>query len=330
MLSNMEKVKNIINIFGFGAFGSAIANALNRNPDNIVYISDPNIKNNNDIYSVLNSSVKINLDYSRIKIFDGNFIKNSFIFLALPSKDVKFWVYDNLNKIPKTVTIVNLSKGFNSDGEIIFSFLEKNFKFNDVLSIKGPSFAEEIKRGYPTLLTVTYNSRIEYQIIEHVKSIFNDTNILLEFNTDYIGVEVLSVLKNIYSIFLGIVDAKFDAVNTTFFVFTKSLKEIETLLVMYKGNKVSLLSAAGIGDFALTSLNDMSRNRTFGLFVGKGFYDKRNKHSVLVEGLRSIELVYNKAVAKNKIDELPILNFLYGIFFENKDINELNNLLFSL
>lgn len=326
----MNNSKNIIYIFGFGAFGSAITYALNGNADNFIYISDPNIKNSDEISNVLNSSVRINLDYSRIKILDNdNFVEYSYIFLAIPSKSINIWVSEYINKIPKTVKIINLSKGFNVDGGLIFSFLVEHFPFNNILSIKGPSFAEEIKRGYPTLLTVSHNTA-DYHILDQVKSIFNDSNILLEFNSDYFGVEVLSVLKNIYSIFIGIVDAKFDAVNTTFFVFTKSIKEIEVLLVMYDGNKESLLSAAGIGDFGLTSLNDMSRNRTFGLFVGKGFYDKRNKHSVLVEGVRSIELVYNKAVINNKVDKLPILNFLYGLFFEDKDIKELNNLLLSL
>ncbi len=80
----------------------------------------------------------------------------------------------------------------------------------------------------------------------------------------------------------------------------------------------------------LIGLNDNSRNRTFGLFVGKGFYDKRNKHNVLVEGSGSIEIVYNQAITANCVDKLPILSFLYSLFCDEGDIKTLNKLILTL
>ncbi len=323
-------MRNTIYIFGFGAFGSAIAYALSCNPSNDIYVSDPNILSEENIKEVINSSGNLSVDYSRLKLFSGkNFIKNSFIFLAIPSKSIEEWIVENKKLISPDIIIVNLSKGFNINGGLIFDSLTEYFPENILLTVKGPSFAEEIKRGYPTLLTISYN-RHDHKILSSIKEVFDHSSVVLEYNPDFIGVEVLSVLKNIYSIFMGIVDARYDAANTTFFALTKSINEIQELLIIYGGKKETLFSSAGIGDFGLTGLNDMSRNRTFGLFVGKGFYDKRNRHSVLVEGVRSIELVYLKAYSHNVADRFPILSFLYGLFFDNKDINELSKLLYVL
>ena len=38
------------------------------------------------------------------------------------------------------------------------------------------------------------------------------------------------------------------------------------MIVLLSGEKKN------IGDFCLTSLNDLSRNRTLGLLIGKGFF----------------------------------------------------------
>jgi len=45
---------------------------------------------------------------------------------------------------------------------------------------------------------------------------------------------------------------------------------MRSLLLLFGGSKKTLFNFCGIGDFALTALNDLSRNRTLGLLIGKG------------------------------------------------------------
>ena len=40
----------------------------------------------------------------------------------------------------------------------------------------------------------------------------------------------------------------------------------------FGGKEETLFNYCGFGDFSLTALNDLSRNRTLGLLIGKGFF----------------------------------------------------------
>ena len=64
----------------------------------------------------------------------------------------------------------------------------------------------------------------------------------------------------------------------------------------------------------LTSLNDLSRNRTLGLLIGKGVFNSDYKsNSIILEGLNSIKMIYN-LVNNKTICKLPILAKLYDYF----------------
>ena len=74
--------------------------------------------------------------------------------------------------------------------------------------------------------------------------------------------------------------------------------------------------SCGFGDLCLTSLNDLSRNRTLGLLIGKEFYNEDYKsNSVILEGLNSIKMIYN-LVNNKTICKLPILAKLHDYFPE--------------
>ena len=77
--------------------------------------------------------------------------------------------------------------------------------------------------------------------------------------------------------------------------------------------------ACGFGDFGLTSLNDLSRNRTLGLLIGKGFFSADYKsNSVILEGLNAIEMFHDLIVDKDIDSKLPLFTKVHA-FFANKD-----------
>ena len=140
----------------------------------------------------------------------------------------------------------------------------------------------------------------------------------LDYTTDIRGVEVLSVLKNIYALVLGVVDAKYNSPNTRFMILTKAFSETRVLLKSLGGADDTLFLACGFGDLCMTSLNDLSRNRTLGLLIGKGFFSADYKsNSVILEGLNAIEM-FHDLIAEDVEKELPLFNKLYN-FFANKE-----------
>jgi glycerol-3-phosphate dehydrogenase (NAD(P)+) len=149
-------------------------------------------------------------------------------------------------------------------------------------------------------------------------SIIQGTALHLDYTTDIRGVEALSVLKNIYALVLGVVDAKYNSPNTRFMILTKAFSETRGLLKSLGGADDTLFLACGFGDLCMTSLNDLSRNRTLGLLIGKGFFSVDYKsNSVILEGLNAIEM-FHDLIEEDVLKELPLFNKLYN-FFANKE-----------
>lgn len=112
---------------------------------------------------------------------------------------------------------------------------------------------------------------------------------------------------------VGIVDASFNSSNVRFLIFTKALKEMKKLIKILGICEDTIFCYVGIGDFGLTALNDLSRNRTLGLLIGKGFLSKDVNNMVVLEGVRSIDNVINKLPVEAQ-SELPLLLNLGKLF----------------
>jgi glycerol-3-phosphate dehydrogenase (NAD(P)+) len=312
-----------IYIIGSGTFGTAIANSLAQNQNNNVTlysrsqqtVYDINQNNINHKYfpnTKLSANIKATDNTDRVSEFD-------IVFLAIPSSAIIKCIYDFKDKISKDQIIVNLSKGIFENGEIITDYLANFFNTKNIVSLKGPSFAIEIMENAKTLLTLAYSQRSQFDILSQL---FKKTNIFLDSTKDIKGVEILSVVKNIYALFIGIIDAKYNSHNTRFMFMTKVFSEIRMLNKYFGGNENTLFLSCGLGDACLTSLNDLSRNRTLGLLIGKGFYESNSKdNTVVIEGLNSINTIYS-LIDKNLIINFPILSKLH--FYLNSDERRFN------
>ena len=306
-------------VLGAGTFGTAIANELSVNTTNNVVLFSRNQSKVDEINtSNTNKSCFPNKHLTKFlsATSDKNEIKNAdVIFIALPSSVI----IENLNALKshfkENVLLVNLSKGLFADGVTIVESIQTSIGVNNVVTFKGPSFAVEVMEHADTLFTVGYTTNAQYEIMN---TIIKGTSLHLDFTTDIRGVEVLGVLKNIYALVLGVIDAKYNSPNTRFMILTKAFSEIRVLLRSLGGSEDTLFLACGFGDFCLTSLNDLSRNRTLGLLIGKGFFSADYKsNSVILEGLNAIEM-FHDLIEEDVLKELVLLNKLYN-FFVNQE-----------
>lgn len=233
------------------------------------------------------------------------------IFIAIPSNAVVNYFTENQRYISPTSLVVNLAKGFGNNENIIPDCL-RDLIPNPLMTLKGPSFAREIINRQDTGLTAASTENELYQII---KDIFDGTNIRTDFTTDVTGVEYASILKNIYAIVIGMVDANFDSANLRSIVITKAINEMRMILAAFGGDEHTMYKYCGFGDFSLTSLNDMSRNRTLGLLIGKGFFNPGISDKVVLEGRIAVDVFHNK-LENNDIcvADYPLMDELYHVF----------------
>ena len=312
-------------VLGAGTFGTAIANelAINRNNNVILFsrskdkVREINQNSTNQNFfpnKKLTKELTATSDINDIKYID-------IIFIALPSSKIIDTLFSIKHSFKKDVLIINLSKGLYKDGITIVESIKKKIDIKNVITLKGPSFAVEIMEHAETLLTLGYSTSNQYRI---VVKIIKNTSLNIDSTKDILGVEVLSVLKNIYALFIGVIDAKYDSPNTRFMFLTKAFSEIRIILKFLGGKEETLFLGCGFGDLCLTSLNDLSRNRTLGLLIGKDFFNfNDNSNNTILEGVRAI-MIMNNLLPKQLKRSLPIFNKLNNFFSKKKQKFEID------
>jgi glycerol-3-phosphate dehydrogenase (NAD(P)+) len=93
---------------------------------------------------------------------------------------------------------------------------------------------------------------------------------------------------------------------------------MRSLMITFGGQEITMFNYCGFGDFALTSLNDMSRNRTLGLLIGKGFFNSGISEKVVLEGRIAVDVFYQKVQDSSiDINAFPLMSELYHVFNDN-------------
>jgi glycerol-3-phosphate dehydrogenase (NAD(P)+) len=114
-------------------------------------------------------------------------------------------------------------------------------------------------------------------------------------------------------------------------IFTRAFNEMRHILLKFGGKQETMFRYCGIGDFGLTALNDLSRNRTLGLLIGKGFFTDDISGKVVLEGRIAAGIISERLKAMQMPEnEFFMLNELNKIFQGGYDVkkfigNILNN-----
>ncbi len=310
---------NNIVVAGAGTFGTAVAERLSWNSGNRVMLHtiekdverDINENHQNAKYfptRFLSQYLTASSDYSI-------FSEADVIFLVIPSKAIVSFSEEVRRNTDKEPLIVNLAKGMSDDG----AFITEDIPFARAASMKGPSFAIETMNGFPTSFTFGGN-RSDYEYMR--KDILKHTQFSLDYSSDVRAVELMSILKNMYAIAIGLVSGRYNSPNVDFLVYTKAVNEMKGFLRIFECSEDTIFRYCGIGDLGLTALNDLSRNRTLGMLIGKGFgFDPDSKSSTVVEGLRTVKLMGNITREKGLEESFPLVHALYKLLYEGDSLN---------
>ncbi len=186
----------------------------------------------------------------------------------------------------------------------------------DTACISGPTFAAEVGRGLPGAVTVaSRNSAFATEVAE----ILCNPHFRAYTSDDIVGVELGGALKNVLAIAAGIADGLGFGANTRAALITRGLHELMRLGKTLGGQAETFMGLAGLGDLILTCTDNQSRNRRFGLAIGKGEnMDKAiNDIGQVVEGVHSAAEAW--ALAQQHHIDMPIAGQVYKVLYENED-----------
>jgi glycerol-3-phosphate dehydrogenase (NAD(P)+) len=213
--------------------------------------------------------------------------------------------------------VVSASKGIENKTQLTMSGVLKetlaNLGENRFVVLSGPSFAREVAKGLPTVVTAASKSP---GCAQKVQSVFATPVFRVYTNDDVIGVELGGSVKNVIAIAAGIIDGLELGLNTRAALITRGLTEIRRLGVAMGANPRTFTGLAGVGDLVLTCTGDLSRNHTVGYNIGKGkkLDELLSEMRMVAEGVKTARSVYN--LSRRVGVEMPICHAVYHILYE--------------
>ena len=241
------------------------------------------------------------------------------IVLALPSQSIRDVITKNRSSLNKNHLIVNISKGIEIDtlmtiSDVIDDVLDGHHK--SVVTLSGPSHAEEVIRGHPTALVAASK---DVKTAERIQNLFATERLRTYLNRDIKGVELGGSMKNVIAIAAGICDGIGYGDNSKAALMTRSMEEITRLGEAMGARGKTFRGLSGYGDLIVTCLSKHSRNRQLGQLIGEGLAleDITSDMNMIAEGIYTAKSVHQLLVKHNV--EMPIHEAIYQVLFEKKD-----------
>ncbi len=243
------------------------------------------------------------------------------VLTVCPSHVMRSLVGRVAKHLSKEVIIVNASKGLETRtllrmSEVIREVIPTSLG-DRLATLSGPSFAFEVAKERPTVITAASNNEAT---AEFVQQLFSTSYFRVYKHDDLIGVELGGALKNVIAIATGMIEGVGLGVNTRAALITRGLVEIIRLGTALGAKAATFSGISGLGDLMLTCTGDLSRNRAVGLRIGKGETLKgiSGASRTVAEGIRTTESAYQLAL-RHSI-EMPITENVYRILFEGHSV----------
>lgn len=323
-------MKNI-GILGSGTWGTALANMLSKMGHKVTLWS----KFEKDCIALKETHKHPNLPGSIINdeiVFTPELkeacLNQDFVIFATPSPYIRETAEAAKEFLDKNQILITVAKGIEKDShytmsEIINDVLGKDFK---VVALSGPTHAEEVALGLPTLIVSACEDE---EVAKLVQKEVNNEVLRVYTNTDIKGVELCGALKNIIALAAGMSEGLGFGDNAKAAIITRGLAEITRLGLAMGCQEGTFSGLTGIGDIVVTATSTNSRNHNAGVLIGKGYSLKETleKVGMVVEGINALDAA--KELEKEYNVELPIIDVVYAIVKEGVPVDNAIPMLFG-
>ncbi len=310
-------------VFGAGSFGTAIAQVLSANFEEVVLWGRDAALVESLNATHQNAKYLPGLDLSP-KVVGSTDLEASahsaeLVIVATPSQATRDLLGHTQNLFPLHVPIVTVAKGIETGTlctmtEVLEQCLPESYHAH-IAVLSGPSFAREMVKRLPTVVTVA--SKFE-ATARAAQAMFASDVFRAYSSNDVVGVQVGGALKNVIAIAAGMSDGLGLGHNSRAAIITRGLAEISRIAVRMGGNPLTLSGLAGMGDLVLTCTGELSRNRTVGMELGRGrsIDDILKDMKQVAEGVKTAQSA--RDLSQKLGVELPICDQVYKIIYEGK------------
>jgi glycerol-3-phosphate dehydrogenase (NAD(P)+) len=319
-----------ISVMGAGSWGTTIAKLLAEKDFDVSMwayeeevVNEINNAGTNSIFMPdvkLPKSIRAHTEISEA-ISNSRYIVN-----AVPTQFTRRVIESALPHIEENAVIISISKGIENGTYLTVSSIIRKLTNHAVAVLSGPSFAAEVSKRLPAAVTLATE---DYSAGIHIQEIFNTDHFRVYTHHDVLGVELGGALKNVMAVAAGIAEGLQLGNNARASLITRGLAEMTRLGVTLGAKEHTFSGLSGIGDLVLTCNSTLSRNFTVGCKIGKGskLDDILKSTRSVAEGVFTAKAAYE--LSKNQNVEMPIVEQVYKVLYEDKDPREAVNDLMS-
>lgn len=310
-----------IGVVGAGSWGTALANLLALKGYKIdLWAFEKKVKDQIETYRenkmflpgfALSDNLFPSNDMARV--VNGK----ELLLIVVPSHVMRETAHKIAGRLANKTMVVSASKGIENKTHLTMTGVLQEvlaIPENSVAVLSGPSFAREVAKKFPTVVTAASKDQ---QVARYVQQVFAADYFRVYTSDDVIGVELGSAVKNVIAIAAGIIDGLGLGLNTRAALITRGLVEIRRLGIKLGANPRTFTGLAGVGDLVLTCTGDLSRNHTLGEKIGAGMKlkDILSEMHMVAEGVKTAKSVYN--LSRKLGVEMPIAHEVYHILYED-------------
>jgi glycerol-3-phosphate dehydrogenase (NAD(P)+) len=192
------------------------------------------------------------------------------VVLAVPAQTLRQTLTRWRDAVPPDAVLVSLMKGIELGSHRRMSQVISEVTgagADRVAVVSGPNLATEIVRRQPTATVVACADPDTADLVAHAcwTPCFRPYT-----NVDVLGVELGGAVKNVIALAVGIAEGMGYGDNTKATLITRGLAETTRLGLVMGADPATFAGLAGLGDLVATCASPLSRNRTFGVALGRG------------------------------------------------------------
>ena len=309
-------------VIGHGSWATALVKILSENECPVGwYIRNPDVLEHVRRHGTNPRYLRdVHFDTSRLAL-SGDLNQTvhdaDLLVLATPSVYLQQWL-EPLTEPLSQKFIISAIKGIIPDELItVAEYVNQHYDvpFDRLGIVSGPCHAEEValeRLSYLTAVCKTIDNAAA--LGRKIKTPY----INVSRSTDIYGIEYASVLKNIYAVAVGMAVGLGYGDNFLAVLISNGAMEMSRFMEQTYPDHRNTFASAYLGDLLVTSYSQFSRNRRFGLMIGKGYSvnSAQMELGMVAEGYYAARCI--REINRTHGVDMPIAQTVYEILYDGR------------
>lgn len=250
----------------------------------------------------------------------------TYIIHAVPVQYSRAFLNKIKDYVPVGVPVMSASKGIETSnlGFMIDILKECLGEDRSYAFLSGPSFAREICENVATAVVIAAEDLL---LADDLAELLSSENFRVFTTQDVVGVEIGGAVKNVIALAAGMCEGLGLGTNAMSGLVTRGCAEMRRLGLTLGARPSTISGLSGVGDTFGTCFGPLSRNRQFGIRLGKGekMEDILASSTEVAEGVETskalVEMIKSKCKGYRLDLKFPIL-FGVAAILEGKQTPE--------